>query len=134
MLSRKQFVEISCCRFASRPLQLMSPIPSWKWYYLFSIAGSKYFLIEISLPYLKKVWLIYFFPSNWQNVFATYSMMGYRQFGLYATWVYLVINQFMLGRELRDLKGLVLKLHEKMKVADARFSTHQIQVHRLRLL
>jgi len=55
-------------------------------------------------------------------------MFGFRQFGLYATWVYLVINQFMLGRELKDMQGLIIKLTEKMKSADARFSTHQIQV------
>ena len=52
----------------------------------------------------------------------------YRQVGIWATWLYLIINQFMLGRELREMQDVLVKLHDKMKSSEAKFSTHQIQV------
>ena len=55
-------------------------------------------------------------------------MQGLRQIGLLITWAYLIINQLMLSRELRELQEVVIKLHERVKSSDARFSTHQGRV------
>ena len=52
-------------------------------------------------------------------------MQGYRQIGLLITWSYLIINQIMLSRELKELQEVVIKLHERVKSSDERFSTHQ---------